>query len=99
MSYTKGKWKINKYGEVIAGNNKRLVLTGVSLFCSGDEEKRKEVLANTRLIAAAPELLTICKKFLQDFDDKVYICGEDDEIGQKEHLKELKQAIATAEGK
>jgi len=51
--------------------------------------------ANTRLIAAAPELLAACKDLLWQFNDRI----ADPQDSELETVKMAEQAIAHAEGK
>lgn len=55
IKHTPGPWEINKYGEVVAAGH-TLRLTGVAISSKDDAE------ANTKLIAAAPEMLELLKQ-------------------------------------
>lgn len=67
--YTKGPWKIGEWGEVLTsqkddyGRPEIVLLTGISMT-SGNHPRQKEVEANSRLIASAPELLEALKEAL-----------------------------------
>lgn len=52
MKHTKGEWKIDKWGHIIA-NGKTLLVTGVALPGQDTEES----LANTKLIAATKPMI------------------------------------------
>ena len=59
---TKGKWEIGSYDIFTEDFNG--VRTNICVM-SREDARDKEVLANARLIAAAPELLEACKKMLE----------------------------------
>ena len=66
--HTKGPWKYSN-GTVIDGNGHVLRVNGVGLPCGFlSDQEREEVFANTKLIAAAPELLEAlidCRRTLE----------------------------------
>ncbi len=57
-------------------------------------------VANTHLMAAAPDLLEACKTELKDYEVFCKTCGEDcDECAANGPKMQLEKAIAKAEGK
>lgn len=58
--HTKGPWKIDSFGNIQTPTG-ILRVKGVALPC-GIVSDRSEVMANTRLIAAAPDLLETLEK-------------------------------------
>lgn len=81
--HTEGPWEIDTYGNLKVGKD-YVRFTGLCLS-SG-----QEAYANTRLIAAAPELLEALKYMLA-------VCPAIDEIGEEARL-EARAAIAKAIG-
>ena len=72
--FTKGKWKINEYCDVLAENNQLVALIN-------EPRNKKEAQANARLIAAAPEMYNWLKAFLQ--------VSKDGTVINTRHIKEL----------
>jgi hypothetical protein len=98
--FTPGPWRVNRgdeYGQYwiieVATEQDDWVNEGYHL--SDDEGERRAIvstqrdLGNARLIAAAPDLLTACKRLLQGDDD-----DDDDTL-----LNLIADAVAKAEGK
>lgn len=61
---TPGPWNMDRYGSVFAANGERL-LANIA-FPSGNHPKAAEIEANTRLIAAAPELLDVLSEIAKE---------------------------------
>lgn len=71
MSHTKGEWRATPINTVVAG--KKGCQIAIMQRCG---RPQKEMIANARLIAAAPDLLEVCKGLMEkadngsaDFDD------------------------------
>ncbi len=60
MSHTPAPWTQDEYGSVKTPSGQTLLVEGVALSGASTEETR----ANTRLIAAAPDLLSSVKDLL-----------------------------------
>ncbi len=67
------------------------------LKTAGIRQTDAECLANARLIAAAPELLTWAKRALSYIEDDHE--GNDEESGSLFDMKAMRAAIAKAEGR
>lgn len=63
--HTPGPWLQNKYGSVVDRAGDGVQFRGVSTLCSGSDERIEEAEANTRLIAAAPDLLEALEDCVQ----------------------------------
>lgn len=63
--HTPGPWRINEFGEVIGGDGRKLLASGISLT-SGNHDYAAIAAANARLIAAAPDLLEIVRDIVSD---------------------------------
>jgi len=64
--YTKGKWKNERYGATIA--IWAVPEGGMKTMVAKVNDSNRDMEANARLIAAAPELLEACKGALDKFD-------------------------------
>lgn len=104
MTHTKGPWKVDTKRKMVIDGNIREVVPIISEH-DGQEflvaviNAREEYLANTCLIASAPELLEACKAFA-----RVWQNSEDHYDFMKRLLdegvvREFKQVIFKAEGK
>ena len=62
--HTPGPWTQDGFGTIITANGRTLVVEGLALSSRSNEETR----ANTRLIAAAPDLLEALE-MVRDADD------------------------------
>lgn len=58
--HTQGEWAVNKYGSVVDSKDRTIKVSGICIAGHTDEE----VEANTKLIAAAPELLQILSEIV-----------------------------------
>lgn len=69
-------------------------------FQQTDKKTRPQRDANARLIAAAPDLLAACEKFMWEFSDLDEILGDDRRPGIKarEVIEEIRAAITKAKG-
>ena len=96
--YTKGPWEVMfEISTPFIGKKTTTGFIAISHVYSvtGNEEER---IANAQLISAAPELLEACKKF-----EKIWTTSEDHvdlikNLIDSGFVKEIKQAIAKAEG-
>lgn len=59
--YTPGPWLIDQWGGIVSPDGERILASGLSLFMSGGKDDRDLAEANSRLIAAAPDLLAACE--------------------------------------
>ena len=64
MSYTKGPWALNRYGEVISSNGEMIQVEGFAL--SGIS--RPETRANRDLLSAAPEMIEALEGLVEAFE-------------------------------
>jgi hypothetical protein len=101
--HTPGPWKAAPYSSVVgcpvsAQPDKRkntFVVAGVhGAAAEDDDERRLEVEANARLIAAAPELLDLAKLFARTV---VYYAGIDEKDGDDEGARLKRLALANIE--
>lgn len=91
MEYTKGPWKLDRRSENLVGEDgKRVGIYGSGLTMCGLPDP--ESVANTRLIAAAPELLEALKGMVEEWDELIL---NQSNYGYEKAIK----AIAKAEGK
>jgi hypothetical protein len=80
MNHSKGPWKIDEDVDdlirpdwpltVVGSNGEQICITGSDEFCSNYIENASEVLANARLIAAAPDLLAALKLMADDLESE-----------------------------
>ena len=64
---TKGKWHQDKWRHIISEDNKPVLFEGVTIPMMSDDETKE----NTKLIAAAPDLLDAlirCKQVLAEYN-------------------------------
>lgn len=91
--HTPGPWSINEYGTIKTPDGNTLLVEGVAL----PSRSTAESIANTRLIAAAPELLQVVDLLIQyDEHDETEQSGAElwDEVMRLAHA-----AKAKAEGR
>ena len=72
-SHTPGPWYQDKYGSLLHGNEEHVLFRGVAVACSGSMVSEAE--ANTKLIAAAPDLLEALKQALRYIEVKTAYQG------------------------
>ncbi len=87
--HTKGPWRVSNHDD----NDDIVVRSGPKIVANCESDNyydlpAEKILANARLIAAAPELLAACKAMVTDFD-----LGEP---SIKHSLKLMEVAIAKA---
>ena len=69
--HTPGPWGQDKWGSLQTEGGQDVLLRGITTISAGSDERIAEAEANTRLIAAAPELLEACQAF-----SRLYaVCG------------------------
>ncbi|MBG4420113.1 hypothetical protein [Pseudomonas aeruginosa] len=61
--HTPGPWGQDKWGSLQTEGGQDVLLRGITTISAGSDERIAEAEANTRLIAAAPELLSIAKRW------------------------------------
>ncbi|HEJ3436103.1 TPA: hypothetical protein SL386_001658 [Pseudomonas aeruginosa] len=61
--HTPGPWGQDKWGSLQTEGGQDVLLRGITTISAGSDERIAEAEANTRLIAAAPELLEACQSF------------------------------------
>lgn len=100
MSHTPGPWAVHHYGDNegdIHGSDGKLVC----MLREGDTAPEDDWSADARLIAAAPDLLSVCQSIAGDLEA---LLDGDDFSGMSDAelfgvmLRSLKAAIAKAEG-
>ena len=93
--WTKGPWRVNKYGSVGAGEyGTQPIITTVEPFY-GPDKKYGDHVANARLIAAAPDMLEALTALLMRLDDN----PELSELIGRVEIERARAAIAKAEGR
>lgn len=96
--HTPGPWFVFGNGHCVGGPCDRPPTnTGGIAMCSMQVRTPAEIAANARLIAAAPDLLGVCRAFVEDREDcGVDLNDPDDPLARIFRLAEL--AIRKAEG-
>ncbi|MGC6827861.1 hypothetical protein ACP0H4_11310 [Pseudomonas aeruginosa] len=61
--HTPGPWRQDKWGSLMTEGGKDVLLRGITTISAGSDERIAEAEANTRLISAAPELLSLAKRW------------------------------------
>ena len=82
MKHTKGEWKLSRYAETLIESNEGRVIATSGSFHDGTEETHNENIANAKLIAAAPLLLSAlikAKDILEHYGHKAYMESYDKE--------------------
>lgn len=91
MSHTKGEWRATPINTIINAKTKKVI---ARLARGG--RSQKELTANARLIAAAPDLLTACCNAQGDYE-ALKLAGLDKQLpGYAQCLKFLEDTIAKA---
>ena len=67
MTHTPGPWEVRPYGKGLVGSASQL--TACVFPYPEDEVVSVEMIANTNLIAAAPELLAACEDMVRHWND------------------------------
>lgn len=99
-SHTRGPWKRDKYGTIIA-NGDTLLVYGVGTPCNG-HLKMDEAEANTNLLCAAPELLEIVKmleEYVRAGEPLIYFAKLSPHSDEKTLGDMVLEAIKKVEGK
>lgn len=114
MEYTKGKWEVYQYREVldIVANNKLGFYDTTIAKLNVIDKSKNEILANARLISAAPEmyeaLIGLYKLMARSLRIQQACDGETNLLSPADKLEtfipvslleQIMQAIAKAEGK
>lgn len=90
--HTPGPWGQDKWGSLQTEGGQDVLLRGITTISAGSDERIAEAEANTRLIAAAPELLEALEKAVEPLE--MYKCyGWPDYDGV---IRQIKSAIAKA---
>lgn len=99
--FTKGPWKIDKYGNVKTPDGESLLVNGVALP-AGNHTRQAEAEANAQLIAAAPALYEACQQAESALGRLKGQCDErewaEDWQDLPDVLKQLSSALAAATG-
>ncbi|UPW35942.1 Ead/Ea22 domain-containing protein [Pseudomonas phage EM] len=96
--FTKGPWKLNKYGNLISAvDGKDILLRGVTVMCSGNDDMMKVAGANMNLVAAAPELVEALEDMISRLKSALGLLKCDDEFIEKE-VKKAQDALDLARG-
>ncbi|MBH9442481.1 hypothetical protein ACTMQP_12600 [Pseudomonas aeruginosa] len=83
--HTPGPWGQDKWGSLQTEGGQDVLLRGITTISAGSDERIAEAEANTRLIAAAPELLEALRACVSRITD---------EVADAEFLDEVEQARA-----
>lgn len=92
MKHTPGPWQIGRYDDIVDASGEIIRAKGLALT-RGDEAE-----ANSRLIAAAPEMLAALKDAMRS-TRKDFKTGADGDRQHREAWAEQFDAIAKAEGR
>ena len=89
--HTPGPWRINEYGQLLAGKN------GIHLFHLVPSPGLGFAQdANAYVIAAAPEMLALLEKWVAEYD--VFMGRENDDSKEPEYVTASRAVIAKAKG-
>jgi hypothetical protein len=98
MNYSKGEWVRDGYNIEVQGTHRGICTTG--LYHDDKPDTRRENVANSLLISAAPDMYEALKKFemaISNFD--ILAKGLPAQIEMGSAIELAKKAIAKAEGK
>ncbi|HGM6575099.1 TPA: hypothetical protein ACXNIX_005133 [Pseudomonas aeruginosa] len=73
--HTPGPWGQDKWGSLQTEGGQDVLLRGITTISAGSDERIAEAEANTRLIAAAPELLEALQVCIEQI---TALCSADD---------------------
>jgi hypothetical protein len=97
--FTPSPWTLARNGDLLGPDGEKLLLTGVRLLMNGTPAEVAEAQANTRLLAAAPDLLEALEFLIPAAEECMLLTGngalsEDDEV----ILDIARAAVAQAKG-
>ncbi len=93
--HTPGPWGQDKWGSLQTEGGQDVLLRGITTISAGSDERIAEAEANTRLIAAAPELLDALEDAVNRLTSSLILLKCDDDFIKKETAK-ARAAIAKA---
>lgn len=91
--HTPGPWHQNKYLSVVDAKGKVISFRGVTVLCAGQGVEEAEF--NTKLAAAAPELLEALRWYIENDDTNIGMEGNE---FWEEGLERGKAAVKKATG-
>ena len=97
--HTPGPWEVwvdnfdNDYNEIVIQNEDSVIVDRVGTLVSNDATDNAKLMADSKLIAAAPDLLDACKCALADLEG--YQAWAETEDANKT-IDELREAIQKA---
>lgn len=68
--HTPGRWRKDKWGNILTRKGEQLLITGVALPC-GVHSRIEEAKANNQLLFAAPDLLKAAQKVLDGLNARI----------------------------
>lgn len=98
MAHTPGPWTIRYETNVFSADDRLVANAGGYSSNVNSDRVRAENLVNTRLIAAAPDLLASCKKLMEHIYSEFSLSGGRLATSVKADAEAAEAAIAKAEG-